>query len=1603
MATLERLGVQGIRCFAPDHLEVIAFEKPLTVIVGHNGAGKTTVVECLKYATTGELPPCVDRGRGWLHDPRLLDAAEVKGQVRLRIHTKGGKELTVVRSMQVSQTIDRKGQCKATFKQLEPYLQLKDSATGKKASIGNKCADIDVQLPGLLGIHRAVLEHVVFCHQEDSCWPLSEMPVLKKKFDQLFGATRYVKALEHIRATRKQHAAEAKDRQHDVQLVGGHRRQARLLRRQLEEAKSLEREEEEQLRSTGASLERHAALLRAREEAQAREAAVRRQLEVSIRLVARLEEELEEQKAAQESERREEREREREHRRLARARAAERRQREDGEGPSSCDHAEAEDEAERAWRKEEEEEEKFRLAVEQEGYQELVDLAKDIEQQFAAKRDRLAALEGDLLRRENESAALTERLHAEQHKAAEGIRAEERKATALTERTKIVRSLLRGCRGKLVGAEDDASEEGGPRDQEGVALRSDAAIHEEVERHLERLHREKAAAAREGERRAQEMKEESDRLQEKCAALQALVGAGDELLTHLRKETRALTEAKQRKRPREDVARELQRITAEEDAERGRDREEGETTSAAARIADLEATLKRVDEQLQALRCRRGVLDRRRRLAEEQSERQMSLQLAKQRLKEMEKDVAERQGTFISDVAAWRTIAASKADAGDAHSTEMSFDEAVAFVSSQAEQRKGEKAREHQKAAAASLNSCRGQGELGASSLRSLLLAFRQNLLRAASFSSASPSSLFASSPGESSDAAGRLRSTAWPPHLLQLLKDSALRSRDLARDQWRQGAPASASSGGAAPASSPPQGAQPGEADGPLDSDDLVSADASLLLAVYEEGRHARAAADVARDIERLKREADDLASLYAGAQDACAAADSSRAFAAQGWLHALAQESERGNACALCKREFRTPEELRATQEEVERRVEALPQQVRDAEARQKEIRNQLDNLQEERLLFAALAKQNEEICQKRALLKMLRQNLGHLEDQVRIAEQLAEEATRSDENLKRLLETANALHQLQTAGLRKARHDVDAAEAQLRAAVAAVVKASSAAPVSEGCGVDSSGDASHSFLDMEEINKAFEALEDEQSKVYALRDETQATLTAAVEARFARHQRLDNLKRRREDLQREVQEVRQLEGQIEKNATAIYAKEGELPGQKAELARMQQRAAEASASLRTEEKRVEDALRKFDEQIKSIQKERELLSETSRAIAEADVALTRARESSAVTAELTQLRAKREELNAQLGRMKKAREEQRTACGRGQRFLALVKNRVALFHKEEDIERERKRIAELGAQLRADRCRRRRETPGGGVGEGDSAADGPGAEDAAGAEPEDESENELEREIEALRRKTEQEKDTRARLEGSLMTRRERVKEIETELAGSAVYKDVEEKYRSALVDAETEAMVTKDLDRYHRALDKALMKYHSMKMQEINATMKELWQTMYTGHDIDYIAIRSDTEETASPAALSIFGSSAATAPAAGQRSYNYRLVMVKGSVELEMRGRCSAGQKILASLIVRLALAETFCVHCGVLALDEPTTNLDRYNCESLAKALAALVEARRTSTSFQLILITHDEQFVMRLARHGLCDKFYKISKALSGESRITCCDIHGF
>lgn len=109
--------------------------------------------------------------------------------------------------------------------------------------------------------------------------------------------------------------------------------------------------------------------------------------------------------------------------------------------------------------------------------------------------------------------------------------------------------------------------------------------------------------------------------------------------------------------------------------------------------------------------------------------------------------------------------------------------------------------------------------------------------------------------------------------------------------------------------------------------------------------------------------------------------------------------------------------------------------------------------------------------------------------------------------------------------------------------------------------------------------------------------------------------------------------------------------------------------------------------------------------------------------------------------------------------------------------------------------------------------------------------------------------------------------------------------------------------------------------------------------------------------------------------------------------------IDMRGRCSAGQKVLAALVIRLALAETFCLNCGILALDEPTTNLDTENKYGLAQAITDILQARSSQQNFQLVCITHDEEFVQMLSQtqmlEGSSPEYYwRVTREDMGNNR---------
>ncbi|XP_014249009.1 DNA repair protein RAD50 [Cimex lectularius] len=229
-------------------------------------------------------------------------------------------------------------------------------------------------------------------------------------------------------------------------------------------------------------------------------------------------------------------------------------------------------------------------------------------------------------------------------------------------------------------------------------------------------------------------------------------------------------------------------------------------------------------------------------------------------------------------------------------------------------------------------------------------------------------------------------------------------------------------------------------------------------------------------------------------------------------------------------------------------------------------------------------------------------------------------------------------------------------------------------------------------------------------------------------------------------------------------------------------------------------------------------------------------------------------------------------------------------------------------------------------------------------------------------------------------KAEAEGSKRELERNIETIKKEL-DRPHYKNADKNYREKVIEVEVFRKVSNDLNIYYKALDWAMMSYHHKRIEHINSVIKELWRKIYCGNDIDTIEIKAEADQSAS---------------AEKRRQFKYRVVQVKNGTELDMRGRCSAGQKVLASLIIRIALAETFSSTCGVLALDEPTTNLDHQNIIKLSEALAEVVRTQCNRRNFQLIVITHDQSFLNILSKVGHLDHYYKLERTHKGKSKVT-------
>lgn len=89
---------------------------------------------------------------------------------------------------------------------------------------------MDKEIPELMGVNKHILEDVVFCHQEDSNWPLQDSNTLKKKFDDIFAATRYTKAIKQLKEQRKEYTKEIRETKLKLQLLQTHQASSEKVR-----------------------------------------------------------------------------------------------------------------------------------------------------------------------------------------------------------------------------------------------------------------------------------------------------------------------------------------------------------------------------------------------------------------------------------------------------------------------------------------------------------------------------------------------------------------------------------------------------------------------------------------------------------------------------------------------------------------------------------------------------------------------------------------------------------------------------------------------------------------------------------------------------------------------------------------------------------------------------------------------------------------------------------------------------------------------------------------------------------------------------------------------------------------------------------------------------------------------------------------------------------------------------------------------------------------------------------------------------------------------------------------------------------------------------
>lgn len=1296
MSSLYKLSILGVRSFSPKDHETIQFGSPLTLICGQNGCGKTTIIECLKYATTGDLPPN-SKGGAFVNDPAIADRLMVNAEIKLGYISVDGKLMTVTRNMQLTRKRGARGSAASnTFKTLEGQLAV--ISRGHKTAISTKNAELDIRVPQYLGASKAILEYVIFCHQDDSLWPLSEASVLKKRFDEIFEALKFTKVLDNLKTIKKEMATDIKLIEQSVQHAKVDKVRAQKIREKLEESQAkvdqysleiadltveierLEKKADDLFhlnQSFQKTLSEYERLKLTRENTET----ICQRLKKSIKLLPESNDELANQLANF-----------------------------------------AEVQLQKAVALKEKENEKKTIDKNLEEVQSQIQVFTRNEGSLESKQKQYA-----------ENKEILEKLSDEISKQ---YNLQDSKLEAVTEEIQRLRRLAQ-------------------KDLESIKKKNKEAL----DRQTEKVHSSRDKITKEQQHSlycSDDIKNTQKKIQELKEKLSGLT-LDEESLEVEKSQLESLKSKLERKRENSSVK------LLQEEIEKDK-----------TKLLDLETEL---DELMKKITT-----------ANKQS------------------DVYSRID-FLKDSRGLKSNIMQKA----IESNLARFSELTGL-------------------------------DLEAEDCESVL----DDCLKKLQKENGVLQSQFGDSNNELSSMETRLENSK-----------QAL-----------------------------------------LDMESKFKNHQSNILAALEEREIP--------DYEKLLKELED---------DHKAAVYNLNTFEVTKSFKIKAIEiAKQTKCCSLCNRGFNSSE-LTKFETELQNNINAITADklTEDVEATMKDLQELKD------IQF--------DILQYRKLSKDLQSSKAEIKPQADVIEERKVKITKEKSALDQSKLQLDQIDQLKkpVENIHRVFVELAGIDKQLAVLQEELEEfGSSSLTMSELQKLQQQKNFEVKGL-RQTISDSTDECTSQQREIAKLENQVKDKQLLISNMENALNEAI-SLKSSIGDSEIHVKTLREKQESIDlilKNLNEDFAKSSaELERMKSEFEALEQEKSKIVEELTSHSSRLEDLLNAIEHfEVNDMPLVKQNADQLKKSRVEVEDLLKQK--------EILELKIKDLELE-----INDAVKVERN-----------IQDNLELRHTEQELDKIKESMDQIDIQ---------------------------------NAELEKEK---YQASSMKLRNQITELNSQHFGKAGEVKQINDQIKHLQNEL--STEFKNIDKQYHAEWIKLQTNLLVSNDLQTYSQALDNAIMKYHSMKMDEINRILRELWNQTYRGTDIDGIEIKCDVSNQNKG------------------RSYNYRVVMFKKSSELDMRGRCSAGQKVLTSILIRLALAECFGTNCGMIALDEPTTNLDVENAESLAMALNNIIDFRKNQKNFQLIVITHDEQFLSHINGDRYTDNFYRIERDENQNSVIKSLPIH--